>query len=388
MRPISLFALLLLASVTGAADLKDLPANTFVEIKYTTEQPDPDDKGEFARQGWNKLVYDPDAKRVLLYDRWVDKKHGGQTIYGNCLFGFDPAAGTISPIKIDNWGKLEPKRDGKGGLKGGGYRTLALPENDSEPTPCPRHVYHAFEYVPELKAVFICNGANQTVIDRDGKLVGHDECDGAWKLDLKTNKWNRINVDGYPPNRLDDGMAYCPDIKCLVYTGSVGQLWLLDVEKNKWRKAKNSPPQRTTMGRTIFYDSVRKRMIIAGGGALDAWQKGKALEFREVYAFDPKDETVKRLADAPTALYSSHLAHDTKRDLFFTVAVFNRNEQPSGMFVYDPKKDAWSEIKPANEIPPHRSWMGWLQLVYDPHHDCLIAKQSDKFFAFRYRPGE
>ncbi len=382
MRQCSLLVLLGFATATHAADLKDLPANTFVEIKYTTEQPPgaKDDKGQFARQGWNKLVYDPDGKRVLLYDRWLDKKHGGQTIYGNCLFGLDPATGKLTPIKIDNWTKMEPK--------GGGYRTLALPENDTEPTPCPRHVYHTFEYVPELKAVFICNGANQTVIDKNGKLVGHDECDGAWKLDLKTNKWTRIKADGCPPNRLDDGMAYCPDIKCLVYTGTNGQLWLLDVEKNTWRKAKNSPPVRTAMGRTIFYDAPRNRMLIAGGGRLDAWQQGKALEFREVFAFDPKTETVKRLADAPTALYTTHLAHDTNRDLFFTVAVFNKNEQPSGMFAYDPKKDVWSEVKPANEIPPHKSWMGWMQLCYDSHHDCLVGKVSDKFFAFRYDPAK
>jgi hypothetical protein len=376
MRCISLLALLGLACACRAADLKDLPANTFVEITYTTDQPDPKDKGQFARQGWNKIVYDPDAKRVLLYDRWVDKKHGGWTIYGNCLFGFDPEAGKMTPIKIDNWTKTEPK--------GGGYRTPALPENDDEPTPCPRHVYHCFDYVPDLKAVFICNGANQTVIDKAGKLVGHDECDGAWKLDLKPNKWTQIKAKDAPPNHLDDGMAYCPDIKCLVYTGTGGQLWLLDVEKGTWRKAKNGPPRRTSMGRTIFYDSARKRMIIAGGGQLDAWQKGKAPEFREVYSFDPKEETVKRLADAPTALYSSHLAHDTKRDLFFAVAVFNKNEQPSGMFAYDPKKDTWAEVKVEKGIPPHKSWFGWMQLCYDAHHDCLIGKQDDKFFAFRY----
>jgi hypothetical protein len=380
MRCFSLLTLLVLACACRGADLKGLPANTFVEIKYTTDQPDPNDKGQFARQGWNKIVYDPDAKRVLLYDRWVDKKHGGWTIYGNCLFGFDPEAGKMTPIKIDNWTKTEPK--------GGGYRTPALPENAEEPTPAPRHVYHAFDYVPELKAVFICNGANQTVINKTGKLVGHDECDGAWRLDLKMNKWTQIKAKGAPPNFLDDGMAWCPDIKCMVYTGTGGQIWLLDVEKNTWRKAKNSPPQRTSMGRTIFYDSIRKRMILAGGGRLDAWQQGKALEFREVYAFDPKEEAVKRLADAPTALYSSHLAHDTKRDLFFAAAVFNKNEQPSGMFAYDPKTDKWSAVKPLNEIPPHKSWMGWLQLCYDSHHDCLIAKQDEKFFAFRYATPE
>jgi hypothetical protein len=151
MRCLSLLAILAAASLCTAADLKKLPANTFVQIKYKTLQfPDANDKGRFAPQGWNKIVYDPDGKRVLFYDRWIDKKHGGYTIYGNCLFGFDPTAGTLTPIKVDNWTKFEPK--------GGGYRTRALPENDAEPTPAPRHVYHAFEYVSERKAVYVCNG--------------------------------------------------------------------------------------------------------------------------------------------------------------------------------------------------------------------------------------
>ena len=376
----SVLLLLAILSASRGADLEKLPPNTFVEIKYTTEQPaDPAEKGSFARQGWNKIVYDPDGKRVLFYDRWLDKKHGGQTIYGNCLFAFDPARATITPVKIDNWTKMEPKE--------GGYRTLALPENDNEPTPCPRHVYHAFEYVPELKSVFICNGANQSALRKDGKLVGHDLCDGAWRLDLKTNKWTKLESAQCPPNRLDDSMAYCPDTKTIVYAGTGRQLWLLDVVKGEWRKAKHSPPQRTAMGQTVFYDPSKKRMLILGGGALDAWQKGKAPEFRELYAFDPKTEEVQRLADGPTAFYSSHLAYDSKRELFFATAVFDKGEQPSGMFVYDPKKDAWHEIKPANAIPPHRNWFGWMQLCYDAEHDCLIGKVNSQFFAFRYEPA-
>jgi hypothetical protein len=296
------------------------------------------------------------------------------------LFAFDPAAGKLTPLKIDNWTKIEPK--------GGGYRTVALPGNDDEPTPCPRHVYHAFEYVASLRAIFICNGANQTALRKDGKLVGHDLCDGAWKLDLKANKWSRIDAPDGPPNRLDDAMAYCPDIHSMIYTGTGCQIWVLDLDKGRWRKAKQSPPQHGSMGRTIFYDPTQKRMLILGGGRLDAWMKGKAPEFQELYAFDPKTETVKRLADAPTALYASHLAYDSKRRLFVAVAVFNKQEQPSGMFSYDPHRDAWNEIKPANPIPPHRGWFGWMKLCYDSHHDCFIGMIGDKWFAFRHEPGK
>jgi hypothetical protein len=360
--------------------LADLPANTWGEIKYTTEQPaGAKDKGQFARQGWNKIVYDPDGKRVLFYDRWIDKKHGGYTIYGNCLFALDPAKAVLTPIKIDNWTKID--------TKDGGYRTLALPENDIEPTPCPRHVYHAFEYVPELKTVFICNGANQTALDKEGKLIGHDACDGAWRLDLNKIQWTRIVSDQCPPNRLDDSMAYCPDTKSIIYAGSGRQLWILDPAKGQWRKAKQSPPARTAMGQTIFYDPPRQRMLIVGGGPLDGWKKGKAAEFRELFAFDPKTEKVERLADCPTAFYATHLVYDRKHDVFIAAVVFDKGEQPSGMFAYDPQKDAWREIEHTNPIPPHGNWFGWMQMCYDSHHECVIGKVNDKFFAFRYVPA-
>jgi hypothetical protein len=382
MRCGSLLMLLGTVSLCRGADLAQLPSNTWVELKYTTEQPaDPMEKGRFAAQGWNKIVYDADGKRVLLYDRWIDKKHGGYTIYGNCLFAFDPAAARLTPLKIDNWTKFDTKT--------GGYRTRALPENDNEPTPCPRHVYHAFEYVPELMSLFICNGANQTALRKDGTLVGHDLCDGAWRLDLTTKKWTQFDsATGRPPNVLDDAMAYCPDIKSLVYAGSGRQLWILDPATGKWRKAKHSPPRRSASGQTLSYDPTHQRMLIVGGGPLDGWQKGKALEFRELYAFDPRTETVARLADCPTAFYATHLAYDSKRRLFVAIADFNKHEQPSGMFCYDPNRDAWYEIHPKNPIPPHDSWFGWMKLCYDSHDDCFIGLIREKFHAFRYVPAE
>src|SRR5262249_16434392 len=154
---------------------------------------------------------------------------------------FEPAAGKLTPLKIDHWSKIEPK--------GGGYRTIALPENEREPTPAPRHVYHAFDYVSPLNAVFLCNGANQPLIDKTGKLIGHDACDGVWRLDLKTNKWTRIASTTVPRNVLDDAMAYCPDIKSMLYmTSNTRQLWIMDVATGEFRKAKGSPPQRPAAG--------------------------------------------------------------------------------------------------------------------------------------------
>jgi hypothetical protein len=62
---VSLLVVFGIAPLWPAPDLKNLPANTWVEIKYATIQPaDPAEKGAFSPQGWNKLVYDADGKRV------------------------------------------------------------------------------------------------------------------------------------------------------------------------------------------------------------------------------------------------------------------------------------------------------------------------------------
>jgi hypothetical protein len=164
-------------------------------------------------------------------------------------------------------------------------------------------------------------------------------------------------------------------------------LWIFDLAKGQWRKARHSPPKRTAFGQNICYDPTKRRMLIAGGGPLDGWKKGKAREFRELYAFDPKTEKIKRLADCPTALYATHLAHDRKNKVFLTVAVFDKREQPSGIFCYDPQKDAWHKVKSKNPIPPHNNWFGWMQLCYDSQHSCFIGKVNEKFFAFHYVPG-
>ena len=68
------------------------------------------------------------------------------------------------------------------------------------------------------------------VLKAAGKLVGHDLCDGAWRLDLKTNTWTKIDSRDCPPNRLDDAMAYCPDTKSLIYTGADCQLWIFELD--------------------------------------------------------------------------------------------------------------------------------------------------------------
>ena len=367
-------------------DLAKLPPNTWVPLRYTTEQlagsagQDPEQKGSWGTAGWNKLVYDPDGRRVLFYDRWLDKRHGGGTIYGNCLFAFDPARGVVTPLKVDNWTVQRNPSS---------YWTIALAENASVPTPCPRHVYNAFDYVSAEKALYIANGANGTAAV-DGKLVWEKECENTWRLDLTTLTWSQLPTESFPRNDLEAAMAYCPDIRSLVYTGK-GKLWLFDLEKRNWRKAKSDVPTHGG-GQTIFYDPPRKRMLIAGGVTTDPsvavpHRKQRDKSCDKLYALDPVSETITPLADCPTALNAAGLAYDSRHDVFVTAVTirFPEDGLPSGTFVYEPKQDRWLSIAAATPAPDPKYWAGWMRMCYDEANDCFVGLLIyDRWYALRY----
>jgi hypothetical protein len=348
---------------------QELPPNAWVEVKPRIAQPAAaDEKGRWNNAGWNKLVYDAGGRRILFYDRWYDEKHGGYTIYGNSLLSFDPATAALAPLKIAHWQRVRDQH----------YRTVPLPENAKEPTPCDRHVYHAFELAPDLRAVFIANGANQAAVNGDVK--GHDNCADTWRFDLESGKWTRLASKEHPRNDLEDGMAYSPETKSIVYAGH-GKLWILDVASGQWRRAKSQLP-RSHMGMTVFHDPPRKSMLLVGGGSYDKWQT-KAGGFNKVYAFDPVTEALSELSESPTAWCRGALAYDSKRDLFFGVNHFKGEgvEQPGGMFAYDPKKDAWRAVKQEKEIAFQRTT--WLPICYDAANDRLWAIHGESFWTFR-----
>ena len=148
----------------------------------------------------------------------------------------------------------------------------------------------------------LCVGENAVEVSRvalaPGFLLGTAQRDRTKNPGANAT---RLTSTECPRNMLDDAMAYCPDIKSIVYHSASGrQMWIMDVGTGQFRKAKQSPPQRGAAGSTIFYDPTQKRMLIVGGGPLEGqFNQAKKPVFRELYAFDPKSETVTKLADCP-----------------------------------------------------------------------------------------
>lgn len=395
----SLFlCLICLPAAAGQINFKSLRPNTWVPLKYGVDQPRgarPDEKGHWSPAGWNKVVYDRVGKRMLFYDRWYDKKHGGYTIYANCLFSFDPARGKVFPLKIDNWTKIN---------KGGGYRTVELPENAKTPTPCPRHTLDAFEFIPGLNSVFVCNGLNQSAV-KDGKLAGSELLKDTWRLDVGKKTWTRIKSTQHPRISSSTAMSYCPDIKSMVYVSN-RQIWILNLTSGQWRKSKARVPT-GGFGQTVVYDPPRRRMLIKGGitAAFDVTPPAggyKDPTCQKMYAFDPRTEKVTRLADCPTPQWFAPPSYDSKRDVFIVANVMKdwgkKKQYPSGVFCYDPKKNAWSQVKTSNPTPSCNAWCGWVLMCYDSVRDCHLAMvynskpargvpTNREFYAIRCVPG-
>mgnify|MGYP000867942578 CR=1 FL=1 len=338
----------------AAAFRDDMPPNVWVRVKPRYEPPP--DGGKHLPEGWNKLVYDPVGRRVVYMDRWKDEKRS-KSIYANAVMAFDVGANVVTCVKLTNWKRQD--------VKGGGYRTVALPENEADPTPCDRHPYGNLTLVPDQNSVYLGAGANRTAID--GERKSHAVCGDTWRLDLAAGKWLRIDeAAAKPPGGLEDAMEYDRAAKVIVRICRGSATWLLDVEKGRWRDAGAKDNPGSGMGAAMCYDSKRGRVMVFGG----AGKGGKAWNepHPECYAYSVKDNAWTRLADAPVPVRAMGAAYDSKRDA--VMIHVNRKDRPAFFGFYLPEKDEWVRLDLPEGLPAPVP--NWHTLAYDEAHDVFV----------------
>jgi RNA polymerase sigma factor (sigma-70 family) len=366
-------------------DFANLRADTWVNLDFSVESTAGVSDGVTATwqsSSTNRLVYDAHSKCVLFFDRWHDPETDTPSDYGNCLFSFDPQSGHVRPINVVNW-KTVTQADTS-------IRTVPAARNSNVPSPCPRYVFNGFDYSPELNALFLTNGANASAM-RDGVVVGHKECENTWRLDLAENKWTMMKSTAHPTNfPLGASVVYSANAKKLVYC-NYGEIWIMEPEAGEWHKSKAVLPDRL-YGQTICDDPRRERMLLVGGAKNISQIDERTAN--TLYAFDPINETITRLSDAPAPLYMAHLAYDSTRDVF-VAAPFKANAKSfDGVIVYNPKKEAWSKILTRNQTPQSGKKTGTVALCFDSALDCFIAfvpnslAGADSFYAFRHLPAK
>lgn len=332
----------------------DMPLNTWMRVK-PTYLPAPDG-GKHLPAGWNKLVYDPAGKRAVYMDRWMDPRRS-KSIYANAVMTFDVVSNVVENVKLTNWKRAD--------VKGGGYQTIVLPENETDPTPCDRHPYGNFTFVPHQNAAYLSAGANRTAA-HDGRR-GHGLCRDTWRLDLATRQWMLIESEQYPPMRLEEVMEYDAANKVIVALVRGGaQTWLLDVDTGQWRNAEARNNPNSGMGAAMCYDAKRERVMVFGGAGKQgsAWNEPHS----EVYAYSVKDNAWTRLADVPVPVRAMGAAYDSKRDKVLIHA--GRGKNPFFFGYYCPETDAWYRLElPEDAALPAPSWH---TLTYDAANDVFI----------------
>ncbi len=338
----------------SAVDLGNLPLNTWIRVR--PEYKAPPDGGRHVPHSWNKLVYDPVGQQAVYMDRWSDSQRGN-TIYANAVMTFDAAANKVECLKVGNWKRVAREE--------GGYRTVPMPENADDPTPCDRHPYGNLAFVPHQNAVYLSAGANRTALV-DGTR-GHRHCRDTWRFDLETRVWTLIESEQNPPQRLEEAMEYDAASRVIVALVRGGaQTWLLDVDTGQWRNAEARNNPNSGMGAAMTYDSKRERVMVFGGGGKDggAWND----PHRHVYAYSVEDNAWTRLADASVPVRAMGAAYDSKRDIVLVHAGCGRH--PFFFGFYNPETDDWHAIHLPDdaELPAPR----WHGLVYDAAHDVYV----------------
>jgi hypothetical protein len=309
----------------------------------------------------NKGTYDPATGRVIVMDRWADKVRS-HTIYANAVLAYDPAGNTCTVLKLCNW-----KRQS---TPGGGYRTVELAANKKDPTPIPRHPMGCLAVVPELKALYLVNGLNQTSPRKHPA--------DTWKLDVAKGGWKLVAArykDGaHPPNpSAGHVMEYDPGSKLIVYFGSRSagghEMWTFDPAKEQWKSAGRSKVPTGSAG--ITYDTRRELIVLLRGQQLRTYSVAK----REW----------KSLKAPPRKVSAPGFSYDSKHDVFLATAS-ERRAKTAVTLVYDPAKDKWGEIA-GPQLPAESRWSS---VTYAPKHDVFVFQggtwKTPKWMLFRYDP--
>jgi hypothetical protein len=354
----------------------NIPSNSWVEVHPTfVGVPN---GGQLFPQGWgNKGTYDPVTHRVILSDRWEDPIRGFISIFANGIYAYDPALNTFTVLKLNNWyARTNPD---------GGYTTLPLPANATDPTPPDHHPLTSLEVVPSQNAVYTVNGVNSISLP-DPSILNK-----TWKMNLSTNSWTMVSSAGtdpnYPPNNISStsGLIYDPVIQKLVYLvpsycGCNGTAaYLFDPVSNRWAIQPQDPSSLNVYvaGAGVTYDSKRGLVMAYGGN-----QYSTANPTAHLWAYSAAQNKWTQLGDAPVTAQAPGFAYDSKHDVFLALV-------GNYTYIYNPNTRIWSRSPAVLNRPS--SMQAWQGITYDPAYDVFVfegGNWSNPLIAlFRYDPG-
>jgi hypothetical protein len=369
---------------TMATLLAPLPSLSIPTNSWITAQPTfigAPNGGQLYPESWgNKGTYDPVTHRVIISDRWADPVRGYESIFANGLHAFDAVQNIWTVLKLNNW-YAQANSDG-------GYTTLPLPANTTDPTPPDHHPLTSLEVVPQLNSVYVVNGINTNSLPNLSLL------NTTWQFSLGTLSWtldsSATTDPNYPPNIQDSpsGLIYDPVGQQLAYlvpsscacNGTA--TYLFNLTANTWSIPAQDPSSLGVYvaGAGITYDSKRNLLMAYGGNAYVGDTNSSGTPYLWSYSIGQNKWT--QLASAPVPAMAPAFAYDPKHDIFLAVVGNNT-------YIYNPNSNAWTQFPAAlNRSMSIQTWQG---VTYDPAYDLFVfeggVQLAPLIALFRYDPN-
>lgn len=182
-------------------------------------------QGVLQGTGWNTWTYRSASRSLLFYDRYVGEGLPN-TIYGNALTSWDPAAGRVEVLTI------------------------------SDTSPLERHTYEAFAYVGGEDAVYMVSGATRGC-GSDAKL---------WRYSFASKAWEAL-AGGLPEHYgCEVHLIHWSAGKALILIDGWNKVMHYDLDRGAW----SSPPVARSAGVDVYgaksaWDAGRGRWVFWGG---------------------------------------------------------------------------------------------------------------------------
>ena len=315
---------LIVIGLSSATDISTLPFNTWTSIPIAMDM-----RGHDGAWGWvagySSATYDKDRGQMLLADGYADARRV-ISIYTDCIYSYDPDSNTMIYRKAHNWTVVQHTSS---------YTTDPLPENAADSTPPPHHIYNGFLYVHEKNALYMMQGANQTLSAENEVHLRN-----LWIYPFDTGKWREVAVPF--ANMYEGHLRYVPGGGKLFWFSSGGcssttNFWEFDLEAETWT-LKHSPPI-CVYGSESMTDPQRERIVI--------WSGGFGFFSTYFHAYVPSAnrlDTITPSNTGPTPRYYGQILYINKYDVYMMV---NGCVEPgdwnfaNDAYVYDPRTNLW-----------------------------------------------
>lgn len=342
----------------------DIAPNTWVSLSVPTPVPN--------ERGWNRGVYNPLNRTMILYDGSVDADHP-YTIYSNTIWSYDFVANRFTLKTLSPWHGGENPSDW--------YLVTTCNDPCQWSHPYDRHPYGGFVYDTAADVMVLFGGVNA----RSGMQLFDD----TWVYNPATNSWRDMQPASHPPAREEACMVYAPSSdETIVMDGSCascGDVWGYKYATNTWTRKDYAgqllPPGRRTHS-MIFIPSLN-RVMLFGGKSYD-----EATFFGDTWLYDAVANQWSNAAppSTPPGRLAPGLAYDTQNRAVMMFGGYGSGGPLGDTWIYHPDVNRWEQLSPPNS-PGALGRNSW-RLIYDESDGVfLLWETAATVWAYKYVPS-